>query len=133
VYSLGVSTHKGRGETRGPDFYDFILPLQADHFSAQSAQFHFIRSHNPTARTCQFPGICSLNPIAHCLVTDPQFAPYCRNRLTIPDPSNSQFLELGRECLLRYLFNLLSSSLKVILTSPLENEISGEAQSSANE
>jgi hypothetical protein len=88
--------------------------LQADHFSAQPAQLHFLRRHNPAARTRQFPRICSLYPIAHCLMTDPQFAPYCRDRLTILDSSNSQFLELGRECLLRYLLYLLSSSLKVI-------------------
>jgi hypothetical protein len=47
--------------------------------------------------------------------------------MTILDSSNSQILELGRECLLRYLLHLLSSNLEIILTSPLIAEISKEA------
>ncbi|MHB1077524.1 hypothetical protein, partial [Thiobacillus sp.] len=39
-----------------------------------------------------------------------------------------QFLELGRVLLLRYLLHLSSSQVNVNTTSPLEDEISGEAQ-----
>jgi len=102
--------------------------LQAYHLSAQSAQFHFLWRDHPASSAHQLARSGCLDLVAYRLMTDPQFPPHRRDRLTFLYPLNSQFLELCRECLLRYLFHVPSSNLRVILTSPLEDEISGEAQ-----
>jgi hypothetical protein len=115
------------GEVRRRFFNDFILPLQAYQPCAPSAQRHCLWRDHPASRVHKLACSGCLDPVAHCLVTDPQLPPYRRDCLIILCPLNSQFPELGRECLLRYLPHVPSSNSGEISTSPLEDEISGEA------
>lgn len=63
------------GEVRRRFFNDFILPLEPYHLCAPFAQRHFLRRDHPASRVHKLACSGCPDPVAHCLVTDPQLPP----------------------------------------------------------